>query len=935
MARTLYILDGHYQIFRAFYAPFRDLTSPKGEPTKAVHVFCNMLLSLIREKRPDYLAVVLDSGDENVFRRELDPEYKAHRNPTPEDFHVQEGRIIQILEAVRIPMLRLMGFEADDIAATIAREVEEKHKDLDVYIVSRDKDLDQIITRRVRLYDPVKDEVIGVEELIEKKGYPPELSVEVQTLVGDNTDNVPGVHGIGNKTAAKLINQYKSAKAVLEHADELTPKMRENVLAFAQQLPVTSQLVTLRRDVPLSLDLPASAITTFNYQAALPIYEELGFNSIRARWAELAAAVGVATEEGGKGGGGTVRKNPVGQAGLFERELSADSSGAQGTVYQLVGDAAAFNAFVKELSKQPRFAFDTETTGLRAAQAKLVGLSFSWKAGEAYYIPVRCGGGPCLKEAEVIAALRPILEDPSKLKIGQNAKYDMLVLRTPGVRVCGPLFDTMVASFLLDPDRSSHGLDPLAMDHFGHKMIPISDLIGTGRNQLSMDQLTSPQVCDYAAEDADYTFRLGERFEQRLKDNHAEALFRETEMPLVEVLTEMESNGMAVDLEHLRKLGEEIQKGMEGFIDEIHAAAGRPFNVDSPKQLAEVLFDELKLPVIKKTKTGRSTDADTLETLATRSDHPILPLITRYREMSKLKGTYIDPLPLMVNPRTGRIHASFNQTIAATGRLSSNDPNLQNIPVRTPLGKRIREAFIAGEPGHVLLVCDYSQIELRLLAHFCQDKALMAAFERGEDIHRFVAAQVNGVKLEEVTPTQRNAAKAVNFGIIYGQTAFGLSQGLGISRGDAKAFIDAYFARYPGIRRFIDECVAKAKRLGYAETMLGRRRPVEELRSRNPQRVSFGERIAVNTVVQGSAADLIKSAMVDIHRVLMADRSADAPKYTARMVTQVHDELVFEVLEKSVETEAAMIVEKMKNAIPLKVPVVVDSGWGKNWLSAK
>jgi len=504
-----------------------------------------------------------------------------------------------------------------------------------------------------------------------------------------------------------------------------------------------------------------------------------------------------------------------------------------------------------------------------------------------------------------------------------------LVLRQLGIVVAGLRFDTMLASYLLDPMGRSHSLDALAKDLLGHVMIPITDLIGKGMDQLTMDQVDTTQVCEYAAEDADYTWRLKEILEPRMIGSPVEALFCDTEMPLVEVLTEMEHNGISLDSKLLKQLGTTMEDRLIELTREVHQAAGRPFNLDSPKQLAEVLFDEQGFSVVRKTKTGRSTDADTLEALAAQSDHPIPKLLLEYRELSKLKNTYVDTLPKMVSRRTGRVHASFNQTGAITGRLSSSDPNLQNIPIRTELGKRIREAFVAGDADSVLLAADYSQIELRLLAHFCKDTALMEAFCQGQDVHRAVAAQVNNVSLDDVTPAQRSAAKAVNFGIIYGQTPFGLSRSLGIPQSEAKAFIDRYFKRYPGIRLFIDRCVEEARKTGFAETILGRRRPIPELKSRNPGQVSFGQRFAVNTVVQGSAADLIKRAMIDIHRELM---SGDHP---AKMLIQVHDELVFEVPKREVEREAKMIRDRMEHAIPLDVPIVVDIAWGRTWADSK
>ena len=643
----------------------------------------------------------------------------------------------------------------------------------------------------------------------------------------------------------------------------------------------------------------------------LPIFDELGFRQLREALPGLApdAQVPDAQEP----------ETPS----LFAAAPSEQSQ------YELIDTEARLTEFVARLGQRKVFALDTETTSLRPVDASLVGLSFAWEAGKAYYLPVRSALGTVLPIENVLAQLKPILEDETATKVGQNLKYDLQVLKQAGIEVRGPMFDTMIAAFLLDPLRGSLSLDNLSKTLFGHEKIPTSALIGKGKNQITMDQVAPREVCEYAGEDADFTWRLYELFEPQLAGGPFEQLFRETEMPLVEVLVELEHNGVALDTAVLRRLGEQMGDRMIELTRIVHKEARHEFNLDSPKQLANVLFDELCLPVIRKTKTGRSTDAETLETLMHRTDCPIPELVLEYRELAKLKGTYLDTLPQMISPRTGRVHASFNQTIAVTGRLSSSDPNLQNIPVRTELGRQIRKAFVAAQPDCVLLVADYSQVELRLLAHFCRDDTLLEAFRQGRDIHRVVAAQVNGIALNEVTSEQRSAAKAVNFGIIYGQTPFGLARALNIGVDAAKFFIDTYFARYPGIRTFTKQCVAQAKEQGYAETLLGRRRPIPELHSRNGQQVALGERLAVNTVVQGSAADLIKRAMIDIYR------AGRAGKHAARMLLQVHDELVFEVRKSEVETTADLVRDKMVNALELDVPLAVDIAWGANWYEGK
>jgi DNA polymerase-1 len=917
LAKTLYILDGHAQIYRAFYAPFRDLTSPSGEPTKATFVFCRMLLNLLRDRRPDFMAMALDVSDKSVFRCRIDKNYKANRDPAPEDLHVQADRIVSVVEAMGIPIFRMEGFEADDLMATIASQVEAE--DIETYLVSRDKDLEQLLTSKVHLFDPTKDEVIDVESLRSKKGYEPKQAVEIQTLTGDSTDNIPGVAGIGLKTAAKLIGQYGSAQAVLEHADELTPKMRENVLAFADQLPITRQLVTLRADVPMSFELSDCAVDRIDPARARSIFSELGLSRLIETIDALGDGSAPVRSEGEAAMGGQL---------LFGDQpplLGADPPSAVRGTYHLVDTVEKLESFAAELGKQKSFAFDTETTGLRPITDDLVGLSISWKAGEAYYLPVRSATGRVLPADRVTERLKRIFEDQSVAKIGHNIKFDCLALRELGIKVAGVSFDTMIAAFLLEPMGRSYSLDGLAEALFGHTMIPISELIGKGKRQITIDQADPERVSDYAAEDADFTWRIYERLSEQIKGSPVEALFTETEMPLIDVLTEMEASGISLNCALLHELGGRMETRLAELTGEIHEAAGRPFNVDSTKQLAEILYDEQGLPSLKKTKTGRSTDAATLETLVARTNHVIPTLVLEYRSLAKLKGTYVETLPRMIDGKTGRVHATFHQAGVATGRLSSSNPNLQNIPIRTEMGRRIREAFVAGD-GNVLLAADYSQVELRILAHYCQDEALIEAFHNGEDIHRSVAAKVNGVDPAEVTAEQRSAAKAVNFGLIYGQGAFGLASSLGIARSDAQTFIDAYFKQYPGIRRFIDQCIEQGRSAGFVETILGRRRPVPELVSRNRQQVQFGERIAVNTVIQGSAADLIKRAMIDIHCDLMVESQP------TRMLIQVHDELVFEVQEDAVEHVSGMIREKMVSAMDLAVPLVVDIAWAKTWV---
>ncbi len=924
MPETLHLIDGHAQIFRCYYAPFRDLSAPSGEPTRGTYVFCQMLFGLVRARKPDYLAMVIDTDEAPVFRAELYDAYKANREPPPDDFGPQHDRMLEIVRAAGIPLLVKPGFEADDLIATIARRVADEHPDLRVVIVSRDKDLEQLLTDRVILYDPGKDEEIDAAAVEAKKGYRPEQAIDIQTLTGDSTDNVPGVVGIGVKTAAKLIAKYGSAEGVLAHADELTPKQRQNVQAFAEQMPLTRQLVTLRDDVPMDFDLAACRFEGFEREALAPIFEELNFTRLLQQLGEAEAAP----------------KKPAKPAPAKDEEVKDETTEGTGTridmtappkgAYDLVDTEPKLKRLAKQLAKLDRFAFDTETTSLQPVEADLVGLSFSWEPEKACYVPVRGLAGRTVPLEKVIAILGPVFANPDVAKCGHNLKYDLSVLRTAGIEVRGADFDSLIASFVLDSSRRSHSLDALASELFDHRMIPITDLIGKGKDQLSIDQVDISRVAEYAAEDADFTWRLCELFRQQLGEDAAlKTLFAETEMPLVQVLADMEYNGVTLDAELLGEMSKTMADRLAGLTDRIHALADRPFNIDSTKQFAEVLFDELGLPVIRKTKTGRSTDAATLTELVARHDSEIAREVLAYRELSKLKGTYVDTLPDMICPRTDRIHASFHQTGAITGRLSSSDPNLQNIPIRTEIGRQIRRAFVPGQKDHVLLTADYSQIELRLAAHFSGDENLCRAFAEDQDIHRFVAAQVAGIEPKDVTKEQRSRAKAVNFGILYGQGAFGLSRQTGMSVGEARTFIDMYFMRYHGVRAFIDRCIEQAKSQGYVETILGRRRAIPDINARTRPARSAAERLAVNTVIQGSAADLIKRAMISIHRRI---RDEARP---SRMLIQVHDELVFEVPKDAVDVEVDMVRHEMESAMTLNVPVKVNVAYGENWLETE
>jgi DNA polymerase I len=926
-SKSFYIIDGHAQIFRAYFAPFRDLHSPvTGEPTKATFVFTQMLMNLVQNRKPDYLAMVIDAGDEFVFRKDIHPEYKANREAPPDDFHPQEARILQIVRDAGVPIFEKRGFEADDLIATMARRL--CNDDYEIFLVSKDKDLRQILSPCIHMYDVQSDEVLDEARLLEKVGYGPADAIEVQTLMGDSIDNVPGIPGIGEKTAAKLVKKYGSADEVLKHVDELTPKMRDNFEKYADRLPVARQLVTLKTDVEFDFDPVVCRFDGLRIDGMREHLKALGFWSLLKR-----------VEEGGASGAkGKDAKPQAAKPAVFEESLFGSTKEAlpegvctgEACDYRLVDTEEKFAEFLTELKQQTRFAFDTETDDLGAMNSDLIGMSFSWKEGQGFYVPVRGPAGCQTLECErVLRDLKPILEDERIQKVGHNIKYDLLVMRKAGVIVRGVAMDSMVAAFLLDPSRMQYGIDRLAMDLLKFKKVPTTDLIGKGKSQVTMDRVELQRIARYASEDADVALRLSDLLGKQLDQIPAlRKLNDDLETPLIDVLAEMEFNGVAVDPKILKEQSDVLAERVEALRKQIHEQAGGEFNIDSPKQLQDVLFNRLKLPVGKRTKTGASTDVEVLEKLAEK--HTVPALILEYRQLVKLKNTYLDNLGQDINPRTGRIHGSFNQAGASTGRLSMSDPNLQNIPIRTDEGRRIRLAFVAGVPDHVLLTADYSQIELRVLAHFTEEPALMRAFAADEDIHRAVASEVFNTPLEQVTREQRNYAKTINFGIIYGVSAYGLARRIeGLNVDSAGELIEAYHKRFPSIKQFLDQCVMKAQSEGHVETILGRRRPIPDINSAVLSVRNAAERIAINSVVQGSAADLIKVAMNNVYRRLSAE------KRKSRMLLQVHDELVFETPVDDVEKDSTIIREEMQNAMKLKVPIKVDVGWGKNWQEGK
>jgi DNA polymerase-1 len=892
--QVVYVVDAHSLIYQVFHA-MPDMTGPQGQPIGAVHGFIRDIVDLLQNKQPDYLFCAFDApGD--TFRHELYQNYKLTREEMPSDLRPQIPNIHRMLDALGVARLQCSNYEADDILATIARRVDQLGGEC--YLVTNDKDCRQLITERVKVYNIRKNQVYDAAELQKEWGVRPDQVVDFQALVGDSVDNVPGVPLIGPKNARELLEKYETLEGVLDHAGEVSgTKRRENLLNAREQAMLSRQLVRLLDNVPIEIDWTTGRVGGVDQQSVTELCSEFGFRGLAERLSKL-----------------TVKESPS--------QWQAD--------YRTIATPEQLDALIRDLSKQKRISIDTETTSTSPRWAEIVGYSFAWRDGQAFYIPVRAPRGePQLNPQTTLEALRPVLENPAIEKIGQNIKYDMIVLRSAGVELQGAAFDTMVADYLLAPGERNHNMDDLAKRYLNHKTIKISELIGTGKKQKRMDQVPVELVTQYAAEDADVPLRLTAILRQRLKDDGFEELFTSLELPLIEVLAELEFNGIKVNVDLLRELSQRFGERMSTLEAEIYELAGGRFNIDSRQQLSKVLFEQLKLPVKKKTKSGTapSTDVDVLTELA--NQHPLPAKIIDYRQNAKLKSTYVDALPELVHPQTGRVHTSFKQDVAATGRLSSTDPNLQNIPVRTEAGREIRSAFLPGEPGWRLLTADYSQIELRVLAHFSGDEALQIAFAEDQDIHTRVASEVYGVPLDQVTREMRRSAKAINFGVIYGQSPFGLAKALDIDKDEAAKFIDAYFARYRGVDEFMEKVLENSRRNGYVNTILGRRRPIQGVREPSrrvdSRQRNLPERIAINTVIQGSAADLIKQAMINVHRRMRRER------LRSRMLLQIHDELVFEFPPEELDRLASLVTEEMSGAAALSVPLKVDIKAGDNW----
>ena len=885
--QRLFLIDGSSYIYRAYFA-IRHLSNSQGMATNAIYGFTNMLLKVIRELKPDQLAVIFDSKGP-TFRKEIYPDYKANRAAMPEDLVPQIPYIKRVVQAFNLPGIEMPGYEADDIIATLAKKF--SAEGMEVTVVTGDKDLMQIVDDHIQLLDTMKDKVYGPAEVTERFGGADKV-VEVQALSGDSSDNIPGVPGIGEKTAKMLIDEYGDVETLLANLDQLKGKRRDNLENYADLARLSKKLVTLVDNLDLKVDDHNFTLAEPDREALTELFKECEFYKLLQEFS-------------------------------IDTKDRAESAG-----YRAVLTESDLDELVAALEQSERFAFDTETTSLDAMRADLVGLSFAVTAGEAWYVPVGhhyLGMPEQLPLDRVLEAVRPLLASPRQLKIGQNLKYDILVLARAGVEVSGPIYDTMLASYLANPATRSHGMDNLAAELLNYHTISYSEVAGSGKKQIGFEEVEVEKATTYAAEDADITLRLYEKLVPMVTEQHQDGLLNDVEMPLLQILAGMERAGIRINPEFLGGLSADMEKKLAVLEAEIHQLAGGPFNIGSPKQLGEVLFENLGLPKGKKTKTGWSTDVEVLNKLA--EDHEIAAKILDYRSLMKLKGTYTDALPKLIHPETGRIHTSFNQAVTATGRLSSSDPNLQNIPIRTEEGRRIREGFIPSD-GCVLLSADYSQVELRILAHMADEPALKEAFARGEDIHRSTASEVLGLFPEMVTDEQRRAAKAINFGVVYGISAFGLAKQLGINRREAQQFIDTYFERYPGIRTFMDTCIAEAREKMYVTTLLGRRCAIPEINSKNGAVRGYAERNAINYPVQGSAADIIKLAMVKIAARLGKEG------LKTRMLLQVHDELVFDVPQAELEEVSALVKSEMQGAVDLTVPLLVEVGSGRNWREA-
>jgi DNA polymerase I len=925
----LYLIDAMALAYRAYFAFIRQpLMNSKGENTSAIYGFVTFLNRILSMEFPDHIAVVFDTG-KPTFRHVAYKEYKATRQKMPEDMITQIPVLKEVVRAYNIPVIEMDGFEADDIIGTLAKQAE--HEGALTFLVTPDKDFMQLVSESTKIYKPGKHgaeiEIVDIEGVRQKFGVTPDKVIEVLGLIGDASDNIPGVPGVGEKTAIPLIQKYGSIEEVYRHLDEIPQKgLRAKLEANRELAFLSKQLVTIDIHVPLPLSFHALKAEERNMQKLMELFETLDFRSLLSKLKtenqEIPTQIDADIE--------FTEPSPLSD---ITKDIHA---------YHLITTEQEFITLCEKLNSAMEFVFDTETTSTDSLNAELVGISFSLKPHEAFYVAMTGtatqgqGGlfGNTTEEPNsviglspefVCSKLKPILENPRIKKIGYNIKYDILVLSTYGITIAGSLFDPMIASYLLRAD-GQHNMDDVASEYLSYKTVSFSDLVGTGKEQKHIRDVSLQTLSDYSCEDSDITFRLYHDFQNKLSEFGMMKLCEEVEFPLIAVLSRMERAGVSIDVNHLSGMSKELEKQLATLTQEIHRIAGSSFNINSTQQLSEILFNKLKLQPVRKTKTGFSTDVAVLETL--KGAHPIIDMLLDFRQFSKLKSTYIDALPKLVNEKTGRVHTSFNQTITTTGRLSSSDPNIQNIPIRTEIGRSIRKAFVPGDKDSLILSADYSQIELRVMAHISGDEGLTQAFKNHEDIHTTTAAKVFGVELSEVTRDMRRKAKEVNFGIMYGIGPFGLASRLEISQTEAKEIIARYFIRFPKVQQYINETIASGRKLGYVSTLLGRRRYIPDIRSHNQNIRQNAERQAINMPIQGTAADMIKVAMVKI------DTAFSKQNLASLMLLQVHDELVFEVRKNEQKTVQDIVEREMQQALPLSVPLVVDIGIGADWLEA-
>ena len=936
--KKLFLLDGHALVYRAHFAFItRPLINSKGINTSAITGFVRTLWDLIQNQKPTHIAVAFDPKG-GTFRHEYFPEYKANRDAQPEDISIAMPYIKTIIQGFNIPIIEVPNYEADDVIGTVAKQAEKEG--FTVYMVTPDKDYAQLVSPNIFMYKPSRQgngiEILGEKEILESWEIDRiDQVIDVLGLQGDAVDNIPGIPGIGPKTAVKLLKDFDTVEGLIANAEKLKGKQKDNVIAFADQALLSKRLATIDLEVPIVFNAATYIIDPMDKEKLSEIFLELEFRTLATQILgdeQPATSSGEQQNQNGVQQSlfGDYPSSPPPQKGPepTKNEYQIAKKNIENTehTYHLVDTEAGLKALVDTLATNKIISFDTETTGIDPHEAELVGISFSVKSGEAYYVPISANQ----EEAKKVAVLfKEILENPTITKVGQNIKYDMSMMKWYGIEVSGPLYDTMITHYLCEPDLR-HKLDYLTESYLDYKMVPIEELIGRGgKNQLSMRDVAVDKVAEYAGEDADLTLQVMPVMEKMMAENELNELYNTIEQPLIRVLCDLEYEGIRIDASFLNDYSKDLEKLITEKEQEIYKNAGLHFNISSPKQVGEVLFDRLKVPYRwKKTASGQySTDFEKLTELA--GEHIVIDAILEHRKLSKLKSTYVDALPLMVNPRTGRVHSNFNQARAATGRLSSENPNLQNIPIKDEAGREIRKAFIPRDADHVLMAADYSQIELRIIAEISHDASMLEAFIAGNDFHRATAAKVYGVPYDEVTSEQRRNAKTVNFSITYGAGATNLSRQLGIPRKEAQELISSYFKEFSGLKNYMDETVKFARENGYVKTMLGRRRNLRDINSRNSLASSNAERIAVNTPIQGTAADMIKIAMINIHQAFK-DLSLKS-----KMILQVHDELVFDVYKPELEQVKSVVTDYMKNAIPnLSVPILVEIGVGDNWLEA-